>query len=584
MIEPDHHWNLPPAPVPEIQSLARAAQVPLLIATVLYQRGFRTVAEIERFLNPSPALLNRPDTLPDINCATDRIVQALNKNERILVYGDYDCDGISGTAILVSVLKNLGGDALYYLPHRSTEGYGVSQAGVDFAIKNGVRLIITNDCGSADIGPITRANQAGIDVIVTDHHEPSAVHPPALAFVNPKRTDSSYPFRELAGAGVAFKLAWSVLAACNRPKQELAGLLDLAGLGTIADCVPLTGENRILAWLGLAALSKSTRPGIRALFASSRISPQTLNARDVSFGLAPRINAPGRIGHAETALKLLLTDDEVAAAQLAGELEKLNRSRQEIEETILTDALRIIDAERKYERRVMVLGKEGWNEGIIGIVAARLVERFWRPNIMISLRGQSGRGSGRSVSGFNLYAALKATEKHLSAFGGHCYAAGLVLPRQQIAPFEQAINEFACSLSPEIFQPTLHIDARADLNELNSELLEQLRKLQPFGSDNPEPIFATTGLEVVGYPRQIGKDKKNLKFKVRSKTTVLSAIAWGRSEDILNLEIGKPGHLDICYTITDLSFRAKSRNPFDNTNPRNQVQLNILDLKSSTGP
>lgn len=570
-ILPDHYWHLPPPPTSEIQTLARAAQIPPLIATLLYRRGCRTVRQIEEFLNPSPARLNRPQTLPDINIATERIITALKKRERILIYGDYDVDGICGTAILVSVLKNLGGDVFYYLPHRHSEGYGVSPAGIDFAIKNGIQLLITNDCGSLDINTIALANRAGIDVIVTDHHEPGALHPPALAFVNPKRSDSSYPFRELAGAGVAFKLAWSLLAACNRTKEELTALLDLVGLGTIADVVPLVDENRIIARLGLAALKATGRLGIRALFATSRLNPKALTTRDITFGLAPRINAAGRIGHAQTALKLLLTEDEAAATQLASELERLNRARQEIEETIFADALRIVDAEKKYDRRVIVIGQEGWNEGVIGIVAAKLVERFWHPCIMISLRGETGKGSGRSVTGFNLYEALRSTQKYLSAFGGHRYAAGLLLPAEHLPPFEEAINEFAANMPAEIFEPTLHIEAQAELSEINPQLLHHLAKLQPFGPDNPEPIFATTGLEVVGYPRRIGKDKGHLKFKVRSGDTVLAAIAWGRSDEILNLQIGKPGHLDICYTLTS-----------DNYNGRNQPQLNVLDLKSNT--
>lgn len=572
-IEPDHHWHLPPPPASEIQLLARTAQIPPLIATLLYQRGCQTKEQIEEFLNPSAARLHRPQTLPDIKLATERIITALKKKERILIYGDYDVDGICGTAILVSVLKKLGGDVLYYLPHRQTEGYGVSPAGIEFAVKSGVKLIVTNDCGSADIDAITRASDAGMDIIVTDHHEPGALHPPALAFVNPKRGDSSYPFRELAGAGVAFKLAWSILAELNRTKEELTELFDLVGLGTIADVVPLVGENRIIARLGLAALGCSSRVGIKALFATSRLNPKTISGRELTFGLAPRINAAGRIGHAEIALKLMLTEDEDEAVQLAGELEQMNRARQEIEETISADALRMIEAEGKEQRRVLVLARSGWNEGVIGIVAAKLVERFWRPSIIISLRGETGKGSGRSVSGFNLYQALKETKKYLCAFGGHRYAAGLVLRAEQVAPFEEAINEIAANMPAEIFEPALHIEARADLSELNLQLLHHLAKLQPFGPDNPEPIFATTGLEVVGYPRRIGKGKEHLKFKVRSKQTVLPAIAWDRSDEILNLETGKPGHLDICYTIT-----------VDNYNGSNQPQLNILDMKSTPYP
>jgi single-stranded-DNA-specific exonuclease len=568
-ILPQHHWHLLPPPDAEISSLAREARIPPLLATLLYHRGCRTAEQMREFLNPSPARLNRPDSLPDINRATERIITALQRQEPILIYGDYDVDGICGTAILFSVLKGLGARVGYYLPHRHTEGYGVSPAGIEFALKNNFRLIITNDCGSGDVETLITARSAGIDIIVTDHHEPGALPPPALAFVNPKRPDSAYPFRELAGVGVVFKFVWSILAALNRPKEELIAWLDLVGLGTIADVVPLTGENRIIARLGLTALKHSPRPGIRALFAVSRLNPRSLSARDISFGLAPRINAAGRIGHARTALELLLTEDEKIAADLARELEELNHSRQKVEEVMMAEALNLIESEHKEENRVLILARPLWNEGVIGIVAAKLVERFWRPCIMISLRGEIGKGSGRSVSGFNLYQALQANRGYLRKLGGHRYACGLQIARDQIAPFEEAINRFASELPAETFQPTLHIEAQADLEEINSELLDHLTSLQPFGPENPEPILTSTGLEVVGYPRRIGKDKRHLKFKVRSKTTILTAIAWERSDEILNLQVGQPNHLDICYTLTA-----------DNFNDRLQLQLNILDLRT----
>ncbi|MGQ9707461.1 MAG: single-stranded-DNA-specific exonuclease RecJ [bacterium] len=565
----DHHWHLPPPPTPELRSLACAAQIPPLVATLLYHRGCHTIEEMKEFLNPSPARLNRPDTLPDINIATERTLSAVEKKEPILIYGDYDVDGICGTAILQQVLKNLGARVFYYLPHRHTEGYGISPGGIEFAIKNNIRLIITNDCGSADIEPISTAQNAGIDIIVTDHHEPGVTPPPALAFVNPKRPDSTYPFRELAGVGVAFKFVWSILTALNRPKEDLTALLDLVGLGTIADVVPLIGENRIIARLGLTALSRSRRPGIRALLEVSRLNQKPLTARVISFGLAPRINAAGRIGHASTALELLLTEDKKIASDLASELEQLNRTRQEIEENIIADALNVIETERKHECRVMVLARAGWNEGVIGIVAAKLVDRFWRPCIMISLRDELGKGSARSISGFNLYQALLATQSYLRAFGGHRYAAGLQISREQIVPFDEAINQFASDMPAEIFHPTLHIEAQTDLGEITHELLNYLISLQPFGPENPEPILTSTGLEVVGYPRRVGKERQHLKFKVRSGATILPAIAWDRSDEILNLQIGQPNHLDICYTLTADSF-----------NGRNQLQLNILDLRS----
>ncbi|MGB9742319.1 MAG: single-stranded-DNA-specific exonuclease RecJ [candidate division WOR-3 bacterium] len=570
LIQPEHNWQLPAPEPPAIAELAYATGLPLLIARLLYNRGCRTPADCEEFLNPSPARLHRPDTLPDIGPATERILSAVIKKEPVLVYGDYDVDGICGTAILITVLKWLGVPVNYYLPHRHTEGYGVSRAGVEFAIKNRFRLMITNDCGSTDIQNLTLARNAGIDVIVTDHHEPGPVPPPALAFVNPKRADSGYPFRELAGAGVAFKLAWQLLSATNRSREELISLLDLVGLATIADIVPLVGENRIIAWLGIAALNKTARPGIRMLMELSRLNPRKLSTRDIAFILAPRLNAAGRIGHARTALELLLTDNETTARGLAQQLEEFNRSRQQQEDLILNEARRLIELAKKYERRVLVLAHPNWNEGVIGIVAAKLVDEFWRPCILITLYPDIGKGSARSVSGFNLHEALNRTSAHLLNFGGHRYAAGIKIKPEQIANFEKSINDYAAELPASIFQPTLKIEAGAELREITPELMEYLARLQPFGPDNPEPVFVSTGLEVVGYPRRIGKNRDHLKFRVRAGNIVLPAIAWQRSRDILNLRTGQPGHLDICYTLTADSFNGTA-----------QLLLNVLDLKTN---
>lgn len=564
-IVPNHRWRLPLSSPVEIQTIIRETGVAPLIALLLYQRGCRTPEAVNEFLNPSPACLNKPDTLPDIGIATERIITAIDRKEPILVYGDYDVDGVCGTALLVSVLKSLGGKVYYYLPHREIEGYGLSHAGLEFALSNNIRLIVTNDCGSNDIAVIKRAQSEGVEVIVTDHHETGPEFPPAVAFVNPKRMDSGYPFPELAGVGVAFKLAWSLLAASGRKKEELVSLLDLVGLGTLADVVPLMGENRIIARFGLVALSQSQRPGIRALIETSGLKRKNLSTRDVNFILAPRLNAAGRVGHARMALKLLLTASFEEAIGLAERLDELNRFRQKMEEAILAEAIDEIEKRRLFEERVIVLARRGWSVGVVGIVAARLVERFWRPGIVISLEDEIGKGSGRSINNFNLYQALNATQGYLVAFGGHRYAAGLKIRPEMIKPFTRAINEFARGLPDEIFEPTLHIEAVVDLEEIDGNFLRFLAQFEPFGPDNPEPVFVSKGVEVVGYPRRIGRE--HLKFKVRANSAVFPAIAWKRSPDLLNLQIGKPGHLDICYTVKTDCFKG-----------RKSVQLNILDL------
>ncbi|MGQ9678624.1 MAG: single-stranded-DNA-specific exonuclease RecJ [bacterium] len=566
---PNHCWKISTPAIEVVKELAAASRIPQLIAHLLYQRGCHTPESIEEFLNPSASRLHQPNTLPDINRATERIITALEKKESILVYGDYDVDGICGTALLVTALKNLGGNVFAYIPHRESEGYGLSLAGVDFAKTHNVRLIVTNDCGTADIEAINMARAAKIDVIITDHHETGPQPPPATAFVNPKRTDSNYPFRELAGSGVAFKLAWHILATLGRPKEELIALLDLAGLGTIADVVPLIGENRLIARLGLIALHRTTRPGLKMLIETSRLKQKSLTARDISFVLAPRINAAGRMDHAMTALELLITDNEEHARSIATKLEALNRARQAIEDQILKEASTCIELKKMNEDRVFVIEHPGWKEGIIGIVAARLVERFWRPCIIIALKKEISKGSGRSITGFNLYEAIQQCSEHLVAYGGHRYAAGLKINPEKVSNFRTAINRFAAALPEKIFQPTLHIDAIANLNDIDENLLSLLNQFEPFGPENPEPLFASLGLEVVGYPRRVGRDKSHLKFRVRAGKKVVDAIAWQRSNELLNLAIGKPDHLDICYTIAR-----------DNLAHRDRIHLNVVDLRT----
>lgn len=570
-VVPTHKWNLPEGHRPESEPLARELGVPPLVARLLAGRGLGDAALSRAFLEPLAAHLHRPDTMPDIAKATSRILAAIERHERILVCGDYDVDGVTGTALLCSVLTDLGAESLSYLPHRETEGYGLSLQAVRFGSEHICRLIVTNDCGISDFDAVAAANAAGIDVVVTDHHEPGDRLPDALAVVNPKRTDSAYPFRELCGCGVAFKLAWSLLRAAGRDRGELNGVLDLVGLGTIADIVPLLGENRILARLGLKSIRLSRRPGLRALLEVAGLRKDELTSRDVSFGLAPRINAAGRVGHAGLALRLLLTADLDEARTIARELEGLNRSRQSLEETILNDAVRQIESDRLHERRVMVIPGDSWHQGVIGIVASKLVDRYWRPSIVVALDGETGRGSGRSLTGFDLHAALSACSDHLISFGGHRYAAGLTVRRDRLGSLSEALNAFADAVPESVFQPTLHVEAIAELTEIDSAFLTALNRLEPFGPDNPEPLFAALGLEVVGYPRRVGKD--HLKFRVRSGAAVMEAIAWGRSSEILNIEIGRKGHLDICFCVRRDSWQGRPR-----------IQLELLDLRSSTTP
>jgi single-stranded-DNA-specific exonuclease len=593
-------------PSADVSTLSRGLELPELAVDLLLRRGYSTADDIRAFLDPSPARLRKPDLLPDIARATERIISAISRHERILVYGDYDVDGVTGTVLLVSVLGRLGADVIYYLPHREAEGYGFSAQGLLFAVEQGAKLIVTNDCGSSDHDTLAAAKDAGIDVIVTDHHEivnrriqnsetrnqnaecpdpKSAINnleseiSSAYAVVNPKRADSKYPFRELAGVGVAFKLAWSVLSALNRPREDLYAMLDLVGLGTIADIVPLVDENRVLARIGLNAIRRSPRPGLQALLRVAGIADKPLTGYNIGFMLGPRINAAGRVGHAELAARLLLTQDETEAATLASELDRLNRSRQSLELRILDQATALVESGRLADRKTIVVAADGWHEGVIGIVAAKLVDRFSRPCIVVALKDNRGKGSGRSVKGFDLHAALAACSEHLLAFGGHKYAAGLSLARENLPSFSSALAEYADGFPEEVFEPTLHIDAVAPIEQVDDAFVTALEKFEPFGPDNAAPLFASLGLEVVGSPQIVGKNRNHLKLRIRAGERTLDAMAWGRSAEIVNLEVvgglspqgDCPQNLiDVCYTV--------GRNTYGG---RTSTQLTLRDFRTA---
>ncbi|MCX7785648.1 MAG: single-stranded-DNA-specific exonuclease RecJ [candidate division WOR-3 bacterium] len=551
-----------------IACLAQELKLPKFIVSILYDRGYETYQQIYDFLNPSLANLHQPKLLTDMEKAVSRIIQCIEKKQPILIYGDYDVDGVSGSALLLRVLRLLGAQVSFYIPHRQKEGYGLSDTGVLYAKSYGFNLIITVDCGTTDFSEIEMASKMGIDVIVCDHHEPKEVLPKAYAIINPKRHDSIYPFRELAGVGVAFKLAWALLASLNQPKEYLVEHLDLVALGTIADIVPLIDENRVLAKFGLKQIVKSKKVGLQALLKVAGLSKREITPYDVGFILAPRINASGRISCAEKAVRLLITDEQKEAELIAHELNQENAQRQNMEMEILNSAIEIIEQKNIAENRVMVLANEAWHEGVVGIGASRLVDRYFRPTILLTIKEDRAKGSGRSIPGFNLYQALKSCQDSLLSFGGHKYACGVLLAKDKIDEFAEKIQIYAQeNLPDEFLQRKLYIDGLISLHEITPELLKIIQKFEPFGQENPCPVFMTSGLEVVGYPRVVGQE--HLKFSVReNKDKVLEAIAFGRSDVILKLQKGKENHLDIVYTFDEHCFAGKTK-----------IQLVIKDMK-----
>jgi len=568
----DALWLLPEPDTTDWSALAQELSLPVLAVKLLAQRGFLTADAMRNFLAPRLDNLHDPMLLPDVEPATDRIVKAVKEHERILVFGDYDVDGTTGTALLVRVFTALGAQVGSYTPHRAREGYGLSETGVRQAKDEGYSLIVTTDCGTTDFPEIDLARRLGIDVVVTDHHEAKDQLPAALATINPKRSDSRYPFSELCGCGVAFKLAQAVCARLGQPAESLHEHLDLVALATIADIVPLSGENRIMAKHGLSQLAHTRKPGLQALLEVTRLDGRELNSYDVGFVLGPRINASGRMAEGASSVRLLLTEDRPEALQLARELDSANNQRRRVEESTVESALQQIQQRKLEQRSVLVLADETWHEGVIGIVASRIADRFYRPAIMIALDENRGKGSGRSIPGFHLHDALKACESELLGFGGHKYAAGLTIDRSRLEAFDQRINDYAGKvLTPELLTRRLTAHAMAELQEVNPELLKVMRQFEPFGPDNPRPLFAALGLEVVGFPRKVGND--HLRFTVREpRGCFLPAIAWGRAEDILRIETGKANHLDILFQFDEHTYAGKTK-----------LQLNIKDMRVRSG-
>ncbi|MCS7258736.1 MAG: single-stranded-DNA-specific exonuclease RecJ [candidate division WOR-3 bacterium] len=544
-----------------IHEIASNLNLPSKIVEILFNRGYRTAVAITNFLNPSLTNLHPPSLIKDIVKAQERIFRAINSNEPILICGDYDVDGITGTSLLLRILRALGAKVSFYIPHRIKEGYGLSETAVLYAQTHGFRLIITVDCGTTDFNEIELANKLGIDVIVCDHHEPKDYLPNAYAVLNPKRHDNYYPFAELSGVGVAFKLASALVDELNDDylKELLLENLDLVALGTIADIAPLVDENRIFAKYGLKQLRETKNCGLKALLKATGLRKEHYTPYDISFIIAPPLNASGRLTDAEKAVRLLSTADEEEAQIIAQQLNKENSLRQQIETKILDEALKEIERLKLNENKIIVLANRNWHEGVVGIVASRIVEYYYRPVILLTIKPDYAKGSGRSIHGFNIYQAVDFCKDYLLDYGGHKYACGVALPVENIDKFNKKINDYACeNLPPELLRRRLYIDAQLSFSEITPQFIKLIQQFEPFGEDNPKILFLTPGLEVVGYPRVVGKN--HLKFKVREhKTYVLEAIAFGRSSEILNLKTGKEDHVDLVYNFDEDMYTGTAK-------------------------
>ncbi|HWJ02636.1 MAG TPA: single-stranded-DNA-specific exonuclease RecJ [Verrucomicrobiae bacterium] len=536
------------------------------LARILYNRGLARSEEVEKFLNPDLADLYDPFLLKGMAEAIKAILQAKAGGEKVLVYGDYDVDGVTATSLLLDTFTLLGIEAGFHIPDRIEEGYGLNKDALAKAAAQGYGLVVTVDCGISAVDEAVYARELGISLIITDHHEPPEILPAATAIINPKQRGCAYPFKELAGVGVAFKLAQALFQRLGSKHNPEYGLLDLVTLGSIADMVPLQGENRILVKHGLPTLVSERRVGLQALLEVAGLTGKRIGTGQVAFALAPRINATGRIGDAAVAVQLLRTQDPVGAREMAVYLDSENRARQELESSILAEALAMLEDFNPERDKVIVLARENWHPGVIGIVASRLVERFYRPVILLALEGDEGKGSGRSIAGFNLYGALLQCSDLLIKFGGHKQAAGLAIKAGNIADFRQAMNNLAMAAPAEIFVPKLHVDCEIEIDGVTARLVEDIAKLEPYGLGNPGPVLVCRELKVVE-AREVGKEKNHLKLKVKGKNLVLDGIGFSMAGSLPGIDIMHP---------VDLVFTPE----FNEFNGRVSVQMQIKDLRN----
>ncbi|MBD3427019.1 MAG: single-stranded-DNA-specific exonuclease RecJ [Candidatus Omnitrophica bacterium] len=558
------HWKLQNTN-PRLQKvLSDALGVTPLFAQLLLNRDIRTPEQAQQFLFGGLSSCHDPFLMKDMDRGVARIRKAVEKKEKILIYGDYDVDGVTSTALLADILGKMGADTESFIPNRLEEGYGLNIRAVALARDMGVKLIITVDCGINSVEEVECANSYGIDVIITDHHEVKGdVHPPAYAIIDPHQTECMYPFKYLAGVGVAYKLARALM----KGREEVADEhLDLVALGTVADIVPQQGENRILTRTGLKGLRTTEKPGILALMDVARIDREKISSRHIGFGLGPRINAMGRVGSANVALDLLMCKDPDKARELARTLDRENRNRQSIEKDILKDVQervrREIDLE---EANVLVLGDEAWHPGVIGIVASRLTEEFSRPAILIAFDGDRGKGSGRGVDGFNLFEAIDSSREYLTDFGGHEQACGVKIEKKNLEAFRKSINEHAKRSfeGMEEISPELRVDLQLPFSHVGVKLINELSMLMPYGPGNTEPVFSSNGIKVKNRPREIGRS--GFKFLVTCGNITCEAVTF-RKNKVLKPKSGDL--IDLAYTPSINSW-----------NGIDSIQLNIKDLK-----
>ena len=557
----------------QAEALAKSINVNPFLGQLLVQRGITTFDEAKDFFRPSLAHLHNPFLMKDMDKAVARLLRAFENNEKIIIYGDYDVDGTTSVALFYGFLKKYYTQLEYYIPDRYTEGYGVSWQGIDYAEEQGVKLIVTLDCGIKSADKVAEAQRRGIDFIICDHHRPDQHLPPAVAVLDPKREDCPYPYKELTGCGVGFKLLQALCEQGMGDEEVLYQQLDLLVVSIAADIVHITGENRALAFLGLKELNKHKRPGINALVALAGLRNE-LDINSVVFGLAPRINAAGRIAHAKEAVRLLLSKDKTEAEAFAQEINQHNSDRRNFDTSITDEALNMIrENDWMLTANSTVLYKEDWHKGVVGIVASRCIEHFFRPTVILTNSHGKAAGSARSVPGFDVYEAIEACSDLLEQFGGHTFAAGLSLPVENVDAFRKKFNNIVSErIRPEQLTPLIEIDMDLDLNAITPKFYGIVKQMAPFGPENMTPVFASHQVRMSGNPTLM--KEKHLKLEVFQPSpqgpTKYTAIGFGMVDFYPKLMSGKP--FSIAYTIEENTFRDKTT-----------LQLYLKDIRFEEG-
>jgi single-stranded-DNA-specific exonuclease len=530
-------WTLKPIPdIEKVKHLQEALQVDQNIATLLVQRGIENFEQAKAFFRPSLADLHDPFLMQDMDIAVNRIEQAIQLNQRILVYGDYDVDGTTSVALMSSYLRNYTENVICYIPDRYKEGYGISYQGIDFAHDNEFDLIIALDCGIKAVDKVDYAQKKGLDFIICDHHRPGPEIPKAVAVLNPKRPDCNYPYKELCGCGVGFKLIQALEKNQGRGIEFLTPYLDLVATAIGADIVPITGENRILAFYGLQVINTLPRVGFQAII--KEINKKKLSITDVVFIIAPRINAAGRMEHALRAVDLMLTTDPKEAQEMAHAIDRFNQDRRETDKNITQEALSQIKSLKEEKRTTTVVYQKDWHKGVIGIVASRLTETYYRPTLVFTKSGEKLVASARSVKGFDLYAALEACQELIEQFGGHKYAAGLTLTEENYSLFKQKFEQVVQQqINPKLLEPEINIDLKLNFKSITPKFYRILSQFAPFGPGNPAPIFMTDNLKENGFSKQVGADKNHLKCSLKQRGTkhIFSGIGFNLGKHLQDL-------------------------------------------------